>query len=179
MKYSLALVALVFVVGCGESGPPEKTPLEKAEGRYDLQFNANQLAFIRTLKASDKKPHGVLDIKKDGTFLIDLYNRKGDGTELKSLSSGTIKVEGNVFTMTATNVNGKRPIAPPELIYTLSDDATVLMHKDGTTFLRRTDPKKRAGNADVDAFLAKERAEALKRAEEQKKAAAAGPKPKG
>ncbi len=163
-------VAALSLIGC-RSEPAktkEEIAMDKAVGIFDMQYNPSQIAYMRTLKKTDQKPFATVEIKQDRSFKILLMNKGADGKQKAGLAEGKITANGNTITMTADKLNRKPADKPRVLVYSLSDDGTVLMHKDGTTFLRRTDPKIRSGNANIDAYLEKEAAERQKAADAQK-----------
>lgn len=170
------------LVGCAPPKSPEESVMDKAVGVFDMQYNEAQLAYVKSLKPEDPKPFALIKINKDRTFEIYVMKREKDGEIKGGLASGKLSVKGNDVVMNATILNKKPNPKPTTLTYTLSDSGDALVHKDGTTFLRRTDPKKKAGNADLAKIAedaAKEAAEAKIKAVQEKQRGVPAPPPSG
>ena len=140
--------------------------LDRAVGIYDLQFTESQITRHSMLKPDAQKPFTMLRIEKGGKFRLAIFREeKASGNYQGVLALGTLKATGNEIVMTADTINDKKQKDPKKLTYKLSDDGSALVHKDGTTFLRRTNPEKKAGNADLDVAIAKRQADMKKNAE--------------
>lgn len=155
------------------AGPSKDEILKKAVGIYDLQWKDRDIPMLKALKPDEDRPFTMLRIDPGGKFRLAMWRMDPKIQKYKGvLATGTITVAGNELTMLAEEINKKKQAKPKTLVYKLSEDGSALVHRDGTTFLKRIDAEKKAGNADVDAYL-----EQLKSAENAGKSAPKLPAP--
>lgn len=185
MKSRVICVLLVGLsaIGCqspsketgsaGETKPKmDKALVERAAGIFDMQYNDRQINFIRTLSEDAEKPFSMLRLEKDGSFKLAVFNKDPKTQKYKGvLGEGKVETNGNEFTFVTDTINKKKEANPKRLVYRLDSTASAFVHRDGTTFLKRSDPEVKAGNANLEEYLPK-----LKAEEERKKKALPTPK---
>lgn len=170
MRKLASLLPLLVLVGCQaeKSSEKPKAPAQKfdallaqkAEGMFDMQYNDRQISFFRTQPAGSKFPFSMLRVEKNGTFKLAIYRRDAKTQQFQGLlGEGKFETNDNEFTFISSIVNKKPVPTPVRLKYRLSSDGSAFVHADGTTFLRRSDPDVKAGNANIEEFLAKLKAE--------------------